>query len=220
MSSTKVKVVMFDQIGVVGDLEGMDEIIAALKRIGGEGTLKKFGEIMKKLEIGELTLTQCREHMNDLKEDLIQQGQAKETVEEEMKKINSDAVMKHLQRDETVLAAIQTLRKNGFKAMLLTNNFWTDEGKTKSLMIENSEDCFDVIVESCRVGLTKPDKKMFELALAKVGHPAEECIFLDDFPHNCIGAKAAGIQAIEVDHKAKHKALEELQKILGCTLIN
>jgi putative hydrolase of the HAD superfamily len=51
------------------------------------------------------------------------------------------------------------------------------------------------VVASCRIGAIKPDRGFFEIALAELGTPASEAVFLDDNIVNVEGARACGIEA-------------------------
>ena len=55
---------------------------------------------------------------------------------------------------------------------------------------------FDDIVISGKVCIAKPDPRIFELLLARIGHPAGECLFIDDSPKNTAVAQQLGFQTI------------------------
>ena len=55
---------------------------------------------------------------------------------------------------------------------------------------------FDVMVNSARVGLAKPDAEIYHLTLEWLGRPPDECLFIDDKPRNVIAAEALGIPSI------------------------
>ncbi|MCH7343314.1 HAD family phosphatase [Pelomonas sp. CA6] len=55
---------------------------------------------------------------------------------------------------------------------------------------------FESGVFSGRVKLSKPSAAVFELALARFGVPAGECLFLDDHPANVDAARRQGWQAL------------------------
>lgn len=57
-------------------------------------------------------------------------------------------------------------------------------------------DAFDEIIISCEEGVTKPDPRIFHLALARLKRRPQEAVFIDDFAHNVEAAKAVGIAAI------------------------
>lgn len=54
---------------------------------------------------------------------------------------------------------------------------------------------FRVRVFSGDVGVAKPDPEIFELLVARLGVPADECLFFDDRASNVDGARAAGLHA-------------------------
>ncbi len=47
---------------------------------------------------------------------------------------------------------------------------------------------FDEVFLSCELGLRKPDKKIYELVLSKLGLRGEECVFVDDLQENLLPA--------------------------------
>jgi putative hydrolase of the HAD superfamily len=56
---------------------------------------------------------------------------------------------------------------------------------------------FDVIVISAEEGVRKPDARIFERTLARLGVAPDEAVFVDDFPVNVAGARAAGLHALQ-----------------------
>lgn len=57
-------------------------------------------------------------------------------------------------------------------------------------------DLFDVVVNSARVGVRKPDQAIFELTLDRMALGPEECLLVDDKKRNTEAAEALGIKAI------------------------
>nr|XP_028577609.1 bifunctional epoxide hydrolase 2-like [Podarcis muralis] len=72
---------------------------------------------------------------------------------------------------------------------------------------------FDRVIESCRVGLQKPDPKIYEYALDVLKVKPEEVIFLDDTGANLKPAREMGMATILV--KDFDSALKELQDLTG-----
>ena len=50
----------------------------------------------------------------------------------------------------------------------------------------------DVVIDSCEVGLRKPDPEIFELTAERLGVPPSACVMIDDFAWNLTGAAATG----------------------------
>ncbi|WP_260258652.1 HAD family hydrolase [Vibrio intestinalis] len=68
---------------------------------------------------------------------------------------------------------------------------------------------FDGATISADVDMLKPQAEIYLHLLQSNRLVAEECIFLDDMPHNVEGAKAVGIDAIQFAHA--HQAEQELK---------
>jgi putative hydrolase of the HAD superfamily len=76
------------------------------------------------------------------------------------------------------------------------------------------DELFDVIVDSCRVGMRKPDPRIFELALTELGVAADRTVFLDDHPANVTAATRLGIHSIPVGAD-RLAAFDELDRLIG-----
>jgi putative hydrolase of the HAD superfamily len=62
---------------------------------------------------------------------------------------------------------------------------------------------FDAVVSSYQVGCRKPERAIFELAAARAGVAADQCVLVDDLVANCLGARAAGWQAVHFQDTAQ-----------------
>ncbi len=59
---------------------------------------------------------------------------------------------------------------------------------------------FDLVVDSAEEGIEKPDPRLFELALRRVGTDAAHAVHVGDMFHvDVVGARRAGLSAILVD---------------------
>ena len=110
-----------------------------------------------------------------------------------------------------MLEALERLREHGLKTAALTNN-WSSDGQDR----HGLRPYFDVFVESSVVGLRKPDPRIYELALERIGVAAEEAVFLDDIGGNLKTAHTMGITTIKVEDVAG--ALAELSSTVGVAL--
>ena len=73
-------------------------------------------------------------------------------------------------------------------------------------------DHFDLVVNSARVGLAKPDLAIYELTLERLGVRPEEAVFLDDMARNVAAAAALGIHVIH--YTGFPEARQHLQALL------
>jgi putative hydrolase of the HAD superfamily len=111
-----------------------------------------------------------------------------------------------------MLEAIRRIRARGLKTGALTNNWVNDEREPEHEL----RVLFDAFVESSRVGLRKPDPRIYELACQTLGVAPAEAVFLDDIGRNLKAARELGMRTIKVD--APEPALAELTRHLGFAL--
>ena len=57
-------------------------------------------------------------------------------------------------------------------------------------------DLFDVVIDSSQVGVRKPDPRIYEELIRRLGVPAEAIAFVDDLPENLPPAARLGIRAV------------------------
>jgi epoxide hydrolase-like predicted phosphatase len=93
----------------------------------------------------------------------------------------------------------------------LISNAWS--GLRPWIVSRGFEDAFDAMTISAEIGVMKPDARIFQIALEKLGVSPSESVFLDDFPENVTGARAVGMQAIHFIQL--EQALEELKNLLS-----
>ena len=78
--------------------------------------------------------------------------------------------------NSSLLDFIPKLRRNYKTAVILNANKLGYEITKAKKLYSN----FDVSIVSCEVGMMKPEKEIFELALKKLNRKAEECVLIDD----------------------------------------
>jgi putative hydrolase of the HAD superfamily len=110
-----------------------------------------------------------------------------------------------------VLDRIRALRAEGFRIGLVTNNVREASATWRALI--PLDELFDVVVDSCEVGMRKPNPAIYHHALDLLDSEPSAAVFLDDSPGNVAGAVRAGLQAIHVVDP--DDALAELDRLLG-----
>lgn len=68
--------------------------------------------------------------------------------------------------------------------------------------------CFDAFICSCEAGMCKPNRGVYELALAVAHRPADTCLYFDDTLVHVETARKIGIKAFH------HQSFEKTKKIL------
>lgn len=95
--------------------------------------------------------------------------------------------------DVELVTLIRQLKTN-HKTGLISNAF--DDLRVSLTNHFHIDDAFDVIVISGEEGIMKPDARLYQIALDRLGVAPHESIFIDDFRHNIEGAQAVGMAGI------------------------
>jgi putative hydrolase of the HAD superfamily len=96
-----------------------------------------------------------------------------------------------------VREALERLRGAGFKLAVVSNS----EGTIEQMLTEiDLRDLFATVIDSSVVGFTKPDPRIFALALERLGVDASEALMVGDSPSADVeGAHVVGIRAALID---------------------
>ena len=120
-----------------------------------------------------------------------------------------------------MVRALDSLRERGFKLACLTNNIngagdgdGDGDGERRQRVAAVMAR-FDIVVESSKIGVRKPEPRFYEIACEQLGVEPAECVFLDDLGINLKPARAMGMATVKVGDP--DEALRELGAILGMT---
>ena len=104
--------------------------------------------------------------------------------------------------------------KKDYKLGCITNNIQNSKNEKVNHLNEASQvmKIFDHIIESSKVGLRKPDPKIYYMSCDALGVKPEECIYLDDLGINLKPAREIGMTTIKVIDP--NEAIDEVKKYL------
>ncbi|MGW4774847.1 HAD-IA family hydrolase [Nocardia sp. NPDC004278] len=102
------------------------------------------------------------------------------------------------------------LLERGHQVGILTNNVVEWEPVWRRMV--DLDDVVELVVDSCRVGVRKPDPRIFEVASTRAAVASEGCLLVDDLAENCAAAVAAGWRAVQFRDAAQ--AISELEQLL------
>lgn len=121
-----------------------------------------------------------------------------------------------------MVAALDTLKAQGLTIGCITNNVPSGKGagmaRSEALAAEVAAIMvrFDHVIESSKVGVRKPDPRVYEMMCAALSVEPAGCVYLDDLGINCKPAAQLGMHAIKVT--SGEQALADLSAELGITL--
>jgi len=110
-----------------------------------------------------------------------------------------------------MIELMRELKSEGFQMAMLTNNVREWEPLWRSML--PVDEIFETVVDSGFVGCRKPESRIYELTLERVGQAAETCLFVDDVLVNCEGARKAGLRAVHFQDN--EQAIPEIRAALG-----
>ena len=117
---------------------------------------------------------------------------------------------RHLEPNQRLIDYMRELRGRGYKLAICTNNIREWEARWRAML--PVDEIFDVVVDSAFVGSRKPEPRIYEITLERLGATPEATVFIDDVEANCEGARQLGIHAIRF--RSTDQAIEEIEAAL------
>ncbi|MAY35918.1 MAG: hypothetical protein CMN84_07440 [Spongiibacteraceae bacterium] len=210
----KVDAVLFDFGGVftLSPFTAFDEVGRSLGARPGQIQEIVFGNYHEdgdhpwhRLERGEMTLDDCRTEIMTRAE------------QDHGLKLDIYEVFAAMPRDGGLRTAfvdkVAELKTRGLRRAIITNNVKEFADGWRSLM--PVDELFELVVDSCVEGIRKPNPKIFELTLQRMGiDDPSRTVFLDDYPANIAAAQKLGMKTVLVTEEAD-VALLELDGLLS-----
>jgi HAD superfamily hydrolase (TIGR01509 family) len=109
--------------------------------------------------------------------------------------------------DHVLLDFLRSLRGK-YKTGLISNAF---DDLRPFIAREKIDEVFDHMIISAEVGASKPNPKIFHIALDQLQVQADEAVFVDDFYENIEGCENLGIKGIHF--KDPESALQQLKAL-------
>ena len=121
-----------------------------------------------------------------------------------------------------VVAALKACKAR-FKVGCITNNMASAghgagmaSTTGKAAQIAEIMSQFDAVIESSKVGVRKPDPRIYLMMCDLLAVKPDACVYLDDLGINCKPAAVLGMAAIKVT--TEDQAMAELSKLTGLAL--
>jgi putative hydrolase of the HAD superfamily len=118
---------------------------------------------------------------------------------------------RHLQPNDRVIDYMRGLRERGYRLAICTNNVREWEARWRAML--PVDEIFDVVVDSAFVGARKPEPRIYEITLERLGATPAATLFVDDVEINCRAARELGMAAVHF--RSTDQAIEEIEAALG-----
>jgi putative hydrolase of the HAD superfamily len=120
-----------------------------------------------------------------------------------------------------VIEALRRVKAAGLKTGCITNNMPSNptSGATpqgRSLYSRDIMVMFDAVIESSKVGIRKPDPRIYTMMCETLKVSPSACVYLDDLGVNLKPAKQLGMTTIKV--LSGPQAVTDLEAATGLTL--
>jgi putative hydrolase of the HAD superfamily len=184
-----------DQTGISTEVLGKG-MQAAAEANGGENPLSE-------MEPGEITEVAFLNQLTDALEPLL--GHRPEMH------LFREIYFEALNPNPPMIDLMDELRQAGYRMAMLTNNVREWEPLWRSML--PVDEIFETVVDSGFVGCRKPESRIYELTLERLGEPAKACLFIDDVLVNVEGARKAGLHAVHFQDN--EQAIPEIRAALS-----
>lgn len=115
-----------------------------------------------------------------------------------------------LQPNPEMIALMRELKAGGKRMAMLTNNVREWEPLWRAML--PVDEIFETVVDSAFVGCRKPEARIYEITLERIGLPAEACVFIDDLLPNIEGARELGLHAVHF--RDNEQAIAEIRALV------
>lgn len=120
-----------------------------------------------------------------------------------------------------MIDALRRVKDCGFKTGCITNNMPSHDSETmvsdpKAMeVVAETFALFDHVIESSKVGIRKPEPRIYELMCEALGVAPEQCVFIDDLGVNLKPARAMGMTTIKAPYGDVTPAIKALYEALS-----
>ncbi len=117
----------------------------------------------------------------------------------------------HLHPNGRMIDFMRELKGRGYGLAICTNNVreWEPMWRAKLPV----DEIFDTVVDSAFVGTRKPEPRIYEITLERLGVAADAAVLIDDIEVNCRAARELGMAAVWF--QSTEQAIADLEALLG-----
>ena len=107
------------------------------------------------------------------------------------------ALFEGLEPNPPMIELMRELRGRGLRMAMLTNNVREWEPLWRAML--PVDEIFEEVVDSGFVGHRKPERRIYEITIERLGVPFERCLFVDDLEPNVAAAEELGMRAVRFE---------------------
>ena len=117
----------------------------------------------------------------------------------------------NLHPNQPMIDFMRELKARGHRMAICTNNVreWEPLWRAKLPV----DEIFDVVVDSAFVGSRKPEPRIYQITLERLGVGPESALMIDDIEANCQAARALGMEAVWF--QTTEQAIADIEAVLS-----
>ena len=121
------------------------------------------------------------------------------------------ALFEGLEPNPPMIELMRELRGRGLRMAMLTNNVREWEPLWRAML--PVDEIFSQVVDSGFVGHRKPERRIYEITIERLGVPFERCLFVDDLEPNIRAAEELGMRTVHF--RDNEQAIPAIRAALG-----
>jgi putative hydrolase of the HAD superfamily len=192
-------VILQEALGAIGVERSVDQILAAMDEVWGEyyrdaatATFPATEEYDRQVEAG--LQQQFLSHLDVKGDEAVYQAYNESLVAW----FSRPGVLRPYPEVVDVLAALRDL---GYRLGIISNWSWNLRARVAQVGLDSF---FEVVWGSAYAGYNKPHPAIFQQALAQMDLRPQRVLYVgDSYPHDVIGARGAGMNAVLLDREGK-----------------
>jgi HAD superfamily hydrolase (TIGR01509 family) len=219
-SQNKIRAVLFDADGVLYYRNNKDqELNSFIKKHGTPGRVipeSEINQLRHQAFVGQITFEQYKTAVLNLygitDPNLVSQAIQKSIKEKDKIRFFSDT-----------LETLNILKNQNLYLGIVTDTAQPLHVKINKLERGGIGNLWDSITPSIEVGVQKPDKKIYQLALQQLGVTSDQAIFVGHKASELEGARNAGLKTVAFNYDADAKAdfyIEEFSDLTKLSIMN
>ena len=115
-----------------------------------------------------------------------------------------------LEPNQALIDYMRELRRRGYRMAICTNNVREWEHRWRTML--PVDEIFHEVVDSAFVGTRKPEPRIYQITLERLGVAADAALLVDDVEVNCEGARELGMRAVHF--RSTEQTIEEIEAAL------
>lgn len=105
---------------------------------------------------------------------------------------------------------VRGLKSRGLRVGIISN---MNKMTASSIRKRGGYNSFDMVINSCDVGVLKPSPEIYDIALQKIGATPDDCVFIDDLAANLVYPESIGVKTVLA--VSPNQTIRDVESLVG-----